>query len=629
MITVVLSFSQFAVVLLLVVLLVQQTRSQRKTSRDPQRVKAHKPLPFLDFSPAATDFTCIWQDTTVGKRCGKKLNQQVMRLWANTLRNTIADDSPYSERARDMLWEYAEFCLCHHHRPRTKTSPVIIEDWVKQWLVEIRALHDSLCEELADDSSVGEGVLLYPLTTVPEPTSEDESRDLEDRSASNTPLKRETSDQFTPTKKVPGSFPDDDMFKYMDWRALADQPSTYERRSLTPETPSPRKYSQTIRNSPLGVERISFKRTSSATPRLGSTQTGKFEPYPNKLKRTLLSVLNTPLGKDERKSGHVYIFTRRSDEDTHSLYVKIGKAENVTDRFEEWKTKCSYEPQLEYKTARITNAMRVELLVHTELIQLRYIEQQCSGCGGKHDEWFKTDIDTARPVVERWAQWMQECGPYTQEGQLSSHVVKGIFEHKLSKAPLTGKKMLMLITNKATAEAARQTSPEGSHRRRTVASIEGFEPASPSVRKSTLTGTDPDSTAASDDEDSFEPIQSPSPSPDRVKVRTGTKGAGLNIKRTRKRPSSVKADPEQATSAINTERKEAKVKLEPIDDLHGPYASDIELSDSQEPYLDAETFPDRSPGIVPASNGLGISSIDQQQTTRGSSETVEMLTGVE
>ena len=444
MLTIIFSFSEFAIAVLLVVISVQQTLLHRIYSGKSQKLKAESPhetlhtedpykqLPFLDFSPAATNFRCIWPYTTKRRKCTGHLNQKgTDRYWANTLRNTIADDSPYSERVQAMLGEYAEFCLCWKHRPRTTNDPevddsarrnweAIIEGWVRQWLVEIKALHDSLCEEVGgDNGALGESVLLFPQATVPEPASEDESPNVEDSTTRNTPLKRETSDPLTPIKTVPGSFPGDDDLNNFDRSA---------RRSSTPGTSTRISYSQTIRNSPHGVRRLSFRRTSSAAAQLGSKQTAKFEPYPPELKKTVLNVLNTPLGTDESKSGYLYIFTRRSAEGSHSLYVKIGMTRNVANRLKDWKTQCGYEPHLEYKTARVRNAMRVELLVHTELSEDRYIQQHCSGCGGNHDEWFKTDVDTARPVIKRWARWMQESDPYSQKGQFSTHVVKEIFE---------------------------------------------------------------------------------------------------------------------------------------------------------------------------------------------------------
>jgi hypothetical protein len=629
MLTVVFTFSEYAIVLLLVVVSVQQTRWHQKSPRTTQRVNAQSPhtslhaenpykaLPFLDFSPATTNFKCIWPHTTKGTRCKLSLNaEKADRQWANTLRNTIADDSPYCELVQAMLGEYAELCLCHHHRPKTPTSRIIIDDWVQQWLTELRALHNSLCGEPGEgDGAVGEGILLFAQTTVPEPTSEDGSSNVEDPPASNTPLKYETSDPFTPFKDVPGSFPRDGIFGNLDMST---------RRSSTPGTLSAGKYSETVRNSPLGVERLSPKRSSSATPKLSSASTTKFEPYPNKLKRTLLSVLNNPLGPDESTPGYVYIFTRRSGDDLHSPYVKIGVTRNVEDRLVEWQTKCHYKPHLEYKTARIPNAMRVEALVHTELVESRRMERKCSGCKKDHDEWFETNVETARPIVERWAKWMQEADPYTKEGRLSSHVVKKIFERKLSKDHLTGEKMLSIISDNVAAQPAPQSPLESPERRGTVALVGFFDPASPTLRKSALTDLAADLINNLDVKDSLEPEQNRSPSAGQVRMPFGLKDSNLDVIKTWRRTSSVKDALEQVSSATRAECEEVKVKLEPEHDLYDHLVYDNEASDSQASYHDAESFPEHPPASAAAKEELDASLTAQQQTTGGPFETLKV-----
>lgn len=181
--------------------------------------------------------------------------------------------------------------------------------------------------------------------------------------------------------------------------------------------------------------------------------------------------------------------------------------EDVPDRLEGWKALCGYEPHWEYQTTRIPNAMRVELLVHTELIDLRRIERGCSGCGRDHDEWIETSPASARAVVEQWAEWMQQSNPYTHEGLLSSHIVREIFEHKWSKVPLTGVKMLALMwDDQAAVPAASPPWPpvvlNNRLRRRTVASIDCLDPDAPRVYQPSLPIAATDSTNVSEDSDS-------------------------------------------------------------------------------------------------------------------------------
>ena len=324
--TIVLSFSDAVVVVIVVIVVVVVVavvvavavvfspsvhvfgKSPRRTQRLKSRCLGHQ-LSFLDFSPATTNFRCIWPDTTAASRkCRGHLNPED-RNWANTLRNTIADDTPYNDRVQSMLREYAEFCLCAAHRRHATTSPAIIDDWIQIWLTEIQALYASQFDELRDDGdAVDESIRLFPLTTVPGPSEEDET-----------------------ACRIPGSFPPDIMLDSLASTDVAGQSSPQRRRSSTPQTPPSRNYSQMIRDSPLGIQRISFRKPS-ATSKSGAGQNdadggsnpGRFDPYTIDPRQTLLSVLNRPLDKNESKWGYVYIFTRRSDNHSHRLYVKVG-----------------------------------------------------------------------------------------------------------------------------------------------------------------------------------------------------------------------------------------------------------------------------------------------------------------
>ena len=187
--------------------------------------------------------------------------------------------------------------------------------------------------------------------------------------------------------------------------------------------------------------------------------------------------------------------------------------------------------------------------------------------------------------------------------------------------------MLALTSDNMATQPAQQSPQDGTDRRRTLASIECLDPASPSLRKSSLTGTVTDLTGASDDEDSVGAIYSRSPSPGQVQMRSGTNGGGLHIKRARKRASGVKDDLEQATSASRTESEEVKVKLEPEDDLNDVFLSGMEASNSQESYHDAESFAEPSSGTVANMVEVGTLSTDQQQTSDVASEGLELPIG--
>jgi hypothetical protein len=311
--------------------------------------------------------------------------------------------------------------------------------------------------------------------------------------------------------------------------------------------------------------------------------------------------LTAALGSDERKPGHIYIFTRRSETNSLWPYVKIGKAEDVTDRLEQWKTRCHYTPRLEYKTALIPNALRAEQLVHMELIKLRYIEQQCSGCGRPHDEWFETDVDAARLVVGHWAKWMQDCRPYEEDGRLSSHIVQGIFERKLSQTPLTGKEMLVC------ASKDEQPTPESSHVGRTVHSIEHVDQASPSLRKSRRTAAVAVLAATSEDEDSPRPTNP-------ARQLFGTGSGRRHVKRRTKRAGAVEAKVENAIRGLAADVEEATAKVEAGLNVGDPFLSDVkEERHSQEMDRDAESLPEPRSCAVAAKSEPEASSLYQHQ----------------
>jgi hypothetical protein len=305
-------------------------------------------------------------------------------------------------------------------------------------------------------------------------------------------------------------------------------------------------------------------------------------------------------------------------------YVKFGVTSNVEGRLVGWQNQCHYKPHLKYKTAQIPNAMRVEALVHAELVESRRIERKCSGCKGDHDEWFEANVETVRPFVERWAQWMQEADPYTKGGQLSSHVVKKMFERKVPRDHLTSEIMLSTIPDNVAAQPAPQSPLESPERRGTVALAEFLDPASPTLRKSALTDLAADLINNLDVEDSLEPKQNRSLSAGQVQMPSGLKDGNLDVIKTWRRTSSVKDALEQASSANKAECEEVKVKLEPEHDLYDPLVYDEEVSDSQASYHDAEPFPEHTPASAAAKEELDASLTAQQQTMGGSFETLEV-----
>jgi hypothetical protein len=97
-----------------------------------------------------------------------------------------------------------------------------------------------MCDGLGgDDGIVGGSVLLFQQTTVPEARSDDESPNVKGPTATNTRLKREASEEFTPIKHMPGTFPSDETFSSSHRKAVTARPSPSARGSSTPGASSP------------------------------------------------------------------------------------------------------------------------------------------------------------------------------------------------------------------------------------------------------------------------------------------------------------------------------------------------------------------------------------------------------
>ncbi|KAF2086869.1 DUF1766-domain-containing protein, partial [Saccharata proteae CBS 121410] len=110
------------------------------------------------------------------------------------------------------------------------------------------------------------------------------------------------------------------------------------------------------------------------------------------------------------------------------ILLKIGRANNVHRRMNEWKHQCGYAPTLvrfypytnsptksspDSSTAvkRIPYAHKVERLVHIELGSQRVL-RECEHCGRQHREWFEVEatregVRGVDEVVRRWVRWAE------------------------------------------------------------------------------------------------------------------------------------------------------------------------------------------------------------------------------
>ena len=591
------SFPEYFLALLLIGYLgsLKPSRLVQKSSRGFQQLKArclNDIAPFIDFSPADNKFRCIFATTTKNMKCTKRVNLD-HKIWANAIRNTIADVSPYDGIVEKMLHEYAENTLCHIHQDQCKTPDIDV--MVQQWLLELRNLYDLHLFKPTDDGEETAGVpRLYPLTKISNSNNEDGDKSA-NLPAQQATVKHEDPGQQTPIKQkmnfnMPGGYPGLGLFDNIELAPMQDFTSSLSMLPSLPQSSTPPKYRQAFLESPTGITRIPFKRKFSTSAKSDSGATvapGTFIPYSVSDERTLLSVMNRPLGPNDEKEGYVYIFTQSLNDSSHNGYVKIGVTIDVSQRMKGWKTRCGYIPHEEYRSLKIPNAMRAESLVHRELIKHRRILNNCPGCQGTHDEWIETDVPTARRIVDHWAEWMAMAKPYNDDGQLASHVVRDIFENNLSKVTLTGLKMLSLIEGNRTTEPAQSSPTVNFHQQCARESI--LQPDSGSLRRpgSETPGDDKKPTLLSDDDDSTD-LASPSSRMSEQRA-LGAKHRSQDVSKPRKRPSFTRQESTGSSSTTMVKHKRVKVKIEAKDNSDDPFFSDVEMPNMQEPASSASS----------------------------------------
>ncbi|EMD92644.1 hypothetical protein COCC4DRAFT_163043 [Bipolaris maydis ATCC 48331] len=122
-----------------------------------------------------------------------------------------------------------------------------------------------------------------------------------------------------------------------------------------------------------------------------------------------------------------------------TILLKIGRANNVHRRMNEWTRQCGYSlslvryyPHVSSATPspagggglqaggdgaaagvrKVPHAHRVERMIHLELGEQRVIKQ-CEACGKSHKEWFEVEatregIKKVDEVVKRWVEWAEK-----------------------------------------------------------------------------------------------------------------------------------------------------------------------------------------------------------------------------
>lgn len=153
--------------------------------------------------------------------------------------------------------------------------------------------------------------------------------------------------------------------------------------------------------------------------------------------KQLWNTMTQTVSPNRRHSGFIYAFARRS----LPGFLKIGyvntaaiqqplDSDPVDNRLAKWQADCGHPIAEVFRVAIACRAVeRIESLVHLTLRELRWVEDPpCSRCerrwrsrrgrgGGRHDEWFEVEEQTARCVVNLWAAFAANL-PYDQWGRM-------------------------------------------------------------------------------------------------------------------------------------------------------------------------------------------------------------------
>ncbi|KEQ64733.1 DUF1766-domain-containing protein [Aureobasidium melanogenum CBS 110374] len=153
---------------------------------------------------------------------------------------------------------------------------------------------------------------------------------------------------------------------------------------------------------------------------------------------TAASLLSTTVSssRGQRRPSDVMSAYTASKGATRTIKLKIGRANNVHRRMNEWNRQCGYNLSLvrfypyisssspspspsrgttannsNQQVHKVPHAHRVERLVHLELGDKR-IKRDCKACGREHKEWFEIEataegVAAVDEVVRRWVRWAE------------------------------------------------------------------------------------------------------------------------------------------------------------------------------------------------------------------------------
>ena len=138
---------------------------------------------------------------------------------------------------------------------------------------------------------------------------------------------------------------------------------------------------------------------------------------------SMLEIISRPLEAHDQdgRQRSLYCASRTSDPG----FLKISQHRTASlFRHVEQMQSCSGEgnrAKMDF-SIKTSNAHRAKNLLYGELQSSRRQEHTCRDpqCGQKHKDWFEINLNQAKRVMGRWANWMDHAQPYDDEGQLRS-----------------------------------------------------------------------------------------------------------------------------------------------------------------------------------------------------------------
>ncbi|KAI3397928.1 hypothetical protein diail_10097 [Diaporthe ilicicola] len=162
-------------------------------------------------------------------------------------------------------------------------------------------------------------------------------------------------------------------------------------------------------------------------PRERRAQTRSFDPYgpPKSTLEINNSIKDLLLRNTEADEGYVYGFQHpddmvlnpsAGDDAGTARLIKIGRSKNHTARMRQIRKKCGYVPQTVFAHL-MPHHVRIERVVHLQLHNSRLRDVGCTGCGARHEEWFRVDVEFAERLVVLWKAFADRR-PYEEQGAM-------------------------------------------------------------------------------------------------------------------------------------------------------------------------------------------------------------------